>query len=52
VGTGSTAGRQFITELGRIFEVIYQQAIAHGQKMQTAGTNMFDTDCAVGSSWA
>jgi hypothetical protein len=32
--------------------VIYEQANAHGSKVQTAGSNMFDTDSAVGSSWA
>ncbi|WP_375485466.1 WXG100 family type VII secretion target [uncultured Mycobacterium sp.] len=51
-GAGSTACQQFITELGRNFQVIYQQADAHGSKVQTAGANMFDTDSAVGSSWA
>ncbi|ORA70136.1 type VII secretion protein EsxI, partial [Mycobacterium heidelbergense] len=25
---------------------------AHGQKVQTAGSNMASTDSAVGSSWA
>ncbi|ORB63576.1 secretion protein, partial [Mycobacterium shinjukuense] len=25
---------------------------AHGQKIQTAGSNMAQTDSAVGSSWA
>jgi uncharacterized protein YukE len=51
-GAGSTACQQFITELGRNFQVIYEQANAHGAKVQTAGSNMFDTDSAVGSSWA
>jgi hypothetical protein len=32
--------------------VIYQQANAHGQKAQTASSNMAGTDSAVGSSWA
>jgi len=31
--------------------VIYEQANAHGQKVQTAGNNMFNTDSSVGSSW-
>jgi hypothetical protein len=39
-------------ELGRNFQVIYEQANLHGQKVQTAGSNMASTDCAVGSSWA
>ena len=50
-GAGSVACQQFITELGRNFQVIYQQANTHGQKVQTSGTNMADTDSAVGSSW-
>ena len=51
-GAGSTACQQFITELGRNFQVIYEQANAHGSKVQTAGSNMASTDAAVGSSWA
>jgi hypothetical protein len=50
-GAGSTACQGFITELGRNFQVIYQAANAHGANVQTAGSNMFDTDFAVGSSW-
>jgi hypothetical protein len=38
--------------LGRNFQVIYEQANAHGQKVQTAGSNVASTDSAVGSSWA
>lgn len=51
-GAGSAACQQFISELGRNFQVIYEQANAHGTKVQTAGSNMADTDNAVGSSWA
>ena len=51
-GAGSTACQQFITELGRNFQVIYEQASAHGAKVQTAGSNMASTDASVGSSWA
>jgi uncharacterized protein YukE len=51
-GAGSTARRQFITELGRNFQGIYEPANAHGSKVQTAGGNMASTDAAVGSSWA
>jgi uncharacterized protein YukE len=51
-GAGSTACQHFITELGRNFQVIYEQANTHGSKVQTAGSNMADTDSAVGSSWA
>ncbi|AJK81835.1 type VII secretion protein EsxI [Mycobacterium avium subsp. paratuberculosis] len=51
-GAGSVACQEFITQLGRNFQVIYEQANAHGQKVQTAGSNMASTDSAVGSSWA
>ncbi len=52
-GAGSTKSQQFITEtLGRNFQVIYEQANAHGSKVQTAGSNMFDTDNAVAPTWA
>ena len=51
-GAGSAACQEFITQLGRNFAVIYQQANAHGGKVQTAGDNMAGTDAAVGSSWA
>jgi hypothetical protein len=47
----SMAGR-FITQFGRNFQTIYEQANSHGQKVQTAGNNMSSTDSAVGSSWA
>lgn len=51
-GSGSVACQEFITALGRNFQVIYQQANAHGSKVQTSGSNMASTDSAVGSSWA
>jgi uncharacterized protein YukE len=51
-GSGSAACQEFITAVGRNFAVIYQQANAHGQKVQTAGSNMASTDSAVSSSWA
>lgn len=51
-GAGSAACQDFITRLGRNFQVSYEQANAHGQKVQTAGPNMAGTDTAVGSSWA
>jgi ESAT-6 family protein len=34
------------------FGVIYEQENTHGQKVQTAGSNMASTDSAVGSGWA
>ncbi len=39
-------------EAATVEEVIYEQANAHGQKVQAAGNNMAQTDSAVGSSWA
>jgi uncharacterized protein YukE len=51
-GAGSAACLEFITQLRRNFQVIYEQARAHGRKVQTAGGNMGGTDSAVGSSWA
>ncbi|AKN17741.1 type VII secretion protein EsxI [Mycobacterium haemophilum DSM 44634] len=51
-GQGSAACEQFITDLGRNFQTIYEQANAHGQKVQAAGNNMADTDRSVGSAWA
>ncbi len=51
-GAGSTACPQFITQLGRNLQVIYDQANARGSKAQTAGSNMASTGSVVGSSWA
>ena len=39
-GSGSVACQEFITQLGRNFQAIYEQANSHGQKVQTAGNNM------------
>jgi hypothetical protein len=38
--------------LGRNFQVTYEQANPHGQKVPTAASNMAGTDSTVGSSWA
>jgi hypothetical protein len=51
-GAGSAACQQFSSQLGRNFQVISEQANAHRQKVQAAGSNMASTDSAVGSSWA
>ena len=51
-GAGSVGCQEFIAQLGRNFQVIYEQANSHGQKVQTAGNNMSSTDAAVGGSWA
>ncbi|TDH45796.1 type VII secretion protein EsxI, partial [Mycobacterium eburneum] len=50
--SGSVACQEFITQLGRNFQVIYEQAATHGTKVQTAGGNMASTDGAVSASWA
>lgn len=50
-GSGSVACQQYITDLGRNFQVIYDQANLHGNKVQAASANMASTDSAVGSSW-
>ena len=50
-GAGSMAHQDFVTELGKNFAIIYQQAMSHGQKVRSAGNNMASTDSAVGSSW-
>ena len=51
-GSGSVACQESITQLGRNFQVIYEQANQHGSKVQSASSNMASTDSAVGSSWA
>src|ERR1700739_4185681 len=50
-GSGSVACQEFITQLGRNFQVIYEQANAHGQKSRTAGRNRAGPAAAVGPSW-
>ncbi len=47
-GSGSVACQEFITQLGRNFQVIYEQANQHGSKVQSASSNMASTDSAVG----
>ena len=51
-GAGSVACTEFITQLGRNFQVIYEQANSHGQKVQTGRLQHGSTDNAVGGSWA
>jgi uncharacterized protein YukE len=50
-GAGSVACQEFITQLGRNYQVIYEQANGHGQNVQSAGDNMAAADAAVGSGW-
>ena len=51
-GVGSNGYTQFVVELGRNFQVIYNSLHEHGNKVRTAGNNMAETDSSVGGSWA
>jgi Proteins of 100 residues with WXG len=51
-GAASSASQGFIAELSPNFQIIDEQANAHGANVQTAGSNMFDTDSELGSGWA
>ena len=49
-GAGRVACEEFTTVLGHNFQVVDERANAHGQKVQTAGSNIAATNSAVGSS--
>jgi hypothetical protein len=49
VGAGSTACQQCHHRAGPQLRGDYEQANAHGQKVQAAGSNMAGTDSTVGS---
>lgn len=51
-GVGSNSWTEFVTALGRNFQVIFEQLREHGTKVRTAGNNMASTDSSVGASWA
>jgi Proteins of 100 residues with WXG len=51
-GAGSSACQGFITELGRNFQVTFEQANTQGSQVQSAGSHLASTDSTVGSSWA
>src|SRR6202012_5067465 len=51
-GSGSVACQEFITQLGRNFQVIYEQANQHGSNVQSGGRNNASTANAPGGSWA
>lgn len=51
-GVGSNAYNQFVTELGRNFQTIYDALNEHGMKVRAAGNNMADTDSSVAGSWS
>jgi uncharacterized protein YukE len=50
-GTGSAAFQEFVTELGRNFQVIYHAMEIHGGTVQTASHNTAHTDSSVGGTW-
>ena len=49
-GAAGSARQRSITQLGRKFQLVYEQAYAPGQKVQTAGSDLARTDNAVGST--
>ena len=51
-GAGSTAWTAFVEELGRNFQVIYENLDDHGNKVRRAGHNTESADLAVKGSWA
>ena len=51
-GSGSVACQEFITQLGRNFQAIYEQANATARKSRPPATTCRSTDSAVGGSWA
>lgn len=50
-GAGSTAWSSFVEELGRNFQVIYENLEMHGTKVRKAGNNTEMTDLGVQGSW-
>lgn len=51
-GSGSTGFQQFVAELNRNFQVIYEQLGEHGGKIKTVSGNTAHTDSGVGGTWA
>jgi uncharacterized protein YukE len=50
-GVGNSAHNDFIDNLNRNFQTIYDTLNTHGTKVRQAGNHMGDTDASVGSSW-
>jgi uncharacterized protein YukE len=50
-GQGSAGFTEFVTELGRNFQVIYDALNTHGDKVATAGMHTEQTDGSVASTW-
>ena len=50
-GKGNSAFTDFVTELGRNFQVIYDTLNTHGDKVSTAGLHTEHTDSSVSSTW-
>jgi uncharacterized protein YukE len=51
-GVGSTGYQEFVTELNRNFQVIFQELHSHGGKVKTASSNTAHTDSGVGGTWS
>jgi uncharacterized protein YukE len=51
-GSGSAGFQQFVAELNRNFQVIYEQLGEHGGKIKTVSGNTAHTDSGVGGTWA
>lgn len=51
-GVGSTGYQEFVTELNRNFQVIFQELHSHGGKVKTASGNTAHTDSGVGGTWS
>jgi uncharacterized protein YukE len=50
-GKGNSAFTDFVTELGRNFQVIYDQLNTHGDKVAAAGMHTEHTDAGVQGTW-
>lgn len=50
-GQGSTGFTEFVTELGRNFQVIYDALNTHGDRVGNAGMHTEHTDGSVASTW-
>lgn len=51
-GVGSSGFQEFVTELGRNFQVIYHALESHGSTVQTVSQNTAHTDSGVGGTWS
>ena len=51
-GVGSQGHQEFVDQLNRNFQVIYDTLSTHGTNVQQAGAHMGDTDGTIAGSWA